>query len=107
MTPNHEIFAALGDPVRFAIFDRLAKQGAQSAGKLQDVADISAPAISRHLKVMRTAGLIDQTIAGQSRIYSVNKEVVEMIGDWTVNYRDFWNQSLDRLDDALNKGWPG
>ncbi|MGB0798221.1 MAG: ArsR/SmtB family transcription factor [Planktomarina sp.] len=106
MTPNHQIFAALGDATRFAIFDRLARGGPQPASALQDVADISAPAISRHLKVLRNAGLIEQTVAGQSRIYAVNKDVVERIGDWTVSYREYWTQSLDRLERELVKGWP-
>lgn len=58
-------FAALGYPTRFAVVERLLKNGEQSAGALQDVADVSAPAISRHLKVLREAGLIQQRVDGQ------------------------------------------
>lgn len=106
MTPNPEIFAALGDPVRFAIFDRLARSGPTPAGDLQSVAEISAPAISRHLKILRQAGLISQTVSGQNRIYAVDKEIVVALGEWVSSYQEFWNQSLDRLDRAMNKGWP-
>jgi len=90
-------FAALGDPTRFAIVDRLISQGPQSAGALQDVAAISAPAISRHLRVLREAGVIRQEIRAQHRIYSVDAEAMRAIGTWTMTKREFWDGSLDRL----------
>lgn len=90
-------FAALGDPTRLAIIDRLMADGPQPAGALQDVADISAPAISRHLKVLRAAGLVRQQIDAQRRIYSVDPQAIRAIGTWTISRRDFWEGSLDRL----------
>jgi len=90
-------FAALGDPTRLAIVTRLMSDGPQSAGALQDVADISAPAISRHLKVLRQAGVIRQQIDAQRRIYSVEPEALQAIGSWTISKREFWEGSLDRL----------
>ena len=62
MTPLPNIFAALADPTRFAIVERLLAEGEQSAGELADIADITAPAISRHLRVLREAGLVTQRI---------------------------------------------
>lgn len=94
-------FAALGDPTRFAIVERLMQDGAQSAGSLQDIADISAPAISRHLKVLRAAGVISQTIDKQRRIYAVDPGAMGAINDWMITHQDFWNNSLDRLAAAL------
>jgi DNA-binding transcriptional ArsR family regulator len=90
-------FAALGDPTRLAIIDRLIAEGPQPAGALQDVAEISGPAISRHLKVLRTAGLVQQQVDAQRRIYSVNPQAIRAIGTWTITRRDFWEGSLDRL----------
>ena len=97
-------FAALGDPVRFSIAERLLKDGPQSAGALQDVADISAPAISRHLKVLRDAGLVTQTIDKQRRIYAINLPAMQNISRWTESHAVFWEPSLDRLAQALDEG---
>lgn len=102
---NHTLparFAALGDATRLAIIDRLVAQGPQSAGALQDIADISAPAISRHLKVLRAAGLVRQEIDAQRRIYSVEPEALRAIGSWTITRKEFWAGSLDRLSTLLD-----
>ena len=96
-------FAALGDPTRFAIVERLMTKGALAAGDLLDVADISAPAISRHLKVLRRAGILRQTVDKQRRIYSVDPTAMETISDWTLSHEDFWKGSLDRLAAALGE----
>ncbi len=94
-------FAALGDPVRFAIVERLLQQGELSAGMLCEEADISPPAISRHLKVLRQAGLLEQRIDAQRRLYSVRPAAVRAIGTWVINHRKFWETSLDRLEKVL------
>ncbi len=103
MTDITTAFAALGDPTRFAIVERLLTQGALAAGDLQDVADISPPAISRHLKVLREAGIITQTVDKQRRIYAVDPNAMRQISDWTIAHEDFWNASLDRLAAALKE----
>lgn len=94
-------FSALGDPTRFGIVNRLLDEGELSAGDLQSVADISAPAISRHLKVLREAGVIEQRVDRQRRMYSVRPEAVQAISNWTMTHREFWEGSLDRLGKAL------
>lgn len=99
----HQTFATLGDPTRFAIVERLLAEGELSAGRLQDDTDISAPAISRHLKLLRNAGVIQQRIDAQRRLYSVRPETVLAIHAWTMTYRDFWQGSLDKLDASLLK----
>lgn len=101
-TPLAHKFAALGDPTRLAIVTRLMSDGPQSAGQLQDIADISAPAISRHLKVLRQAGVIRQQIDAQRRIYSVEPEALQAIASWTISKREFWEGSLDRLAQILD-----
>jgi len=94
-------FAALGDPTRFAIVERLLAEGEQPAGALQNVADISAPAISRHLKVLRAAGLVTQRVDKQRRLYAVEPDAVRAIHGWTMSHAEFWSGSLDRLAAAL------
>ena len=103
MTDITTAFAALGDPTRFAIVERLLTEGGLAAGDLQDVADISPPAISRHLKVLREAGIITQTVDKQRRIYAVDPNAMRQISDWTIAHEDFWNASLDRLAAALKE----
>ena len=94
-------FAALGDATRFAIVEKLLQEGELPAGELQSVGQISAPAISRHLKVLRKAGVVEQRIDAQRRLYSVRPEAVQAIGAWSMSYREFWQKSLDRLEAAL------
>jgi len=98
-----DTFAALGDSTRFAIIERLLNEGELSAGDLQEGMEISAPAISRHLKVLRSNGLILQRVDKQRRMYSVRSAAIEDIIDWTMNYREFWESSLNRLAAALEE----
>ena len=101
MTNLIQTFAALGDETRFAIVERLLKEGELSAGELQEGTEISAPAVSRHLKVLRSAGIVAQRIDKQRRLYSARPEAVQSVGAWSMSYRDFWQTSLDRLEWAL------
>ncbi len=103
MNPLSDTFAALGDATRFAIVERLLNEGELSAGQLLEGVDISPPAVSRHLKVLRSAGLLHQRIDKQRRIYSVRPEAVQVIGAWTMSHREFWQSSLDRLEMALSE----
>ncbi|WP_430449558.1 ArsR/SmtB family transcription factor [Rhodophyticola sp.] len=95
-------FAALGDPTRLAIVNRLKEHGPQSAGDLGDLADISAPAMSRHLKVLHRAGLVRRDVDKQRRIYSVEPEALQAIGSWSIGREEFWTASLDRLATHLS-----
>ena len=101
-----DTFAALGDPTRFAIVERLLRDGELPAGTLHAVADLSPPAMSRHLKVLRGAGVIRQRIDKQRRLYSIDPAAVKAINDWAMSYPAFWAKSFDRLDAALRKDTP-
>ena len=103
MTSLADTFSALGDTTRFAIVDQLLRDGETSAGRLTEMAGLSAPAVSRHLKVLRNAGLIRQRVQGTHRIYAVEPEAMRAIGGWTMAHKDFWMASLDRLDMALKE----
>ena len=95
-------FAALADPTRRAILARLAK-GEATVGELQRPFGISQPAISRHLKVLEAAGLIEGGRAAQSRPRRLKPEALAEAQDWIASLRDLWSDSFDRLDDFLKK----
>lgn len=96
------VFAALGDPTRLAIVQRLA-EGEASVQELAEPFDISAPAISRHLKVLEQAGLISRGRDAQFRPCRLEREKLEEIRDWTKRMRRFWDESFDRMDDYLDE----
>jgi len=96
-----ETFSALGEPTRFAIVERLLNEGELSAGSLQKGLFISPPAVSRHLKVLRSAGVVRRRVDRQRRMYSVRPEAVQTISAWTMSHREFWQSSLDRLERVL------
>lgn len=94
-------FSALADETRLGIVEDLIRSGERAAGELVEGSGMSAPAISRHLKVLREAGLITQRIDGTKRMYSARAEGIRAISDWTVSHKAFWESSLDRLEEAL------
>lgn len=101
MNPLPIKFAALADPIRFAIVERLLDQGELPVSRLREGIDVSAPAVSRHLNVLADAGLVTRRAHGQQRIYAVRPEAMRDIANWTMSHRDFWQASLDRLEAAI------
>ena len=94
-------FAALADPTRRAILARLA-QGQATVGELQRPFGISQPAISRHLKVLEAAGLIEGGKSAQARPRRLKADSLASARDWIDGLRNLWNDSFDRLDEFLN-----
>ncbi|MEM8629852.1 MAG: metalloregulator ArsR/SmtB family transcription factor [Pseudomonadota bacterium] len=99
-----DTFSALGDPTRLAIVERLMREGETSAGAIGEALPISAPAVSRHLKVLTKAGLVLRRVDRQRRMYAANPEAMKTISRWTGSYKAFWEQSIDRLQAAVEKG---
>ena len=97
------IFSALSDQTRFAIFERLLRDGAQPAGALSEAFPVSKPAISRHLAVLREAGLISRQVEGTRRIYAARADGILAIQDWLEKHHLFWSESFDRLDTLIKK----
>jgi DNA-binding transcriptional ArsR family regulator len=95
-------FAALADPTRRAILSRLAR-GEVSVGDLAKPFDISLPAISRHLKVLEHAGLIEREVDAQWRLCRLKGRPLREAHGWLERYRRFWEESLERLVDYLEK----
>jgi DNA-binding transcriptional ArsR family regulator len=100
--PLSTTFAALADPTRRAILARLAV-GAASVTELAEPFAMSLPAISKHLKVLQRAGLVEQGRQAQWRPCSLNAVPLREVADWVVDYRRFWEESFDRLDDYLRE----
>ncbi|WP_438481812.1 ArsR/SmtB family transcription factor [Oleiharenicola lentus] len=92
--------AALADPTRRRIVEMLAK-GDRSTGELVDEFDVSAPAISQHLNVLRDAGLILTRVEGQTRIQSLHPHGLDELSAWLEKTRAFWSRRLDALEREL------
>lgn len=91
---------AIADPTRRRIVELLASRDL-TVGEIVEEFDISTPAISQHLKVLREAGLVNSRVVGQSRIQSLNPAGLQQIQSWLVSTMNFWNQRLDALEAAL------
>ena len=92
------VFAALADPTRRAIVERLLASGELSVSDVAAPFDISAPAITRHLQVLERAGLIERRIERQWRYVRVRTDALERIEGWLSRQRRFWTGALDRLE---------
>jgi DNA-binding transcriptional ArsR family regulator len=91
-------FAALSDPTRFAIVEALLEKGPQTAGEIAEPFGISKPAISRHLKVLEEAGMIERKVVRQFRVFRAREDGFRELDEWFERYRRFWDGSLDRLE---------
>src|SRR5271154_662661 len=93
-------FAALADPTRRAILSRLAS-GEASVKELAEPFEMSPPAVTKHLKVLQRAGLITQGRQAQWRPCRLDAKPLRDVAGWVEQYRRFWEESFDRLDEYL------
>ena len=98
-----EALAALADPVRRELLALLA-HGEVAAGELADRFPVSRPAISRHLRVLREAGLVTARAEGKRRLYALDPRPLRELDDWLEPYRDLWASRLDALDTEIARG---
>jgi len=89
-------FNALADPTRRAVLDLL-RAGTRPAGEIARAFPISRPAISKHLKILRRAHLVDEHREGRHRFYQLNPEPLKTVDQWLDEYRRFWNANLESL----------
>jgi DNA-binding transcriptional ArsR family regulator len=89
-------FSALADPTRRAVLDLL-RQGSQPAGRIAQAFPISRPAISKHLRRLRRAHLVEQRRVGRLRVYQLNPEPLKTVDSWLERYRSFWSARLAGL----------
>ena len=100
--PLSMTFAALADPTRRAILERLA-QGEASVTELAGPFAMSLPAISKHLKVLGAAGLVERAGESQRSPLRLDAEVFDLMTKWIERYRLLWEERFDRLDDYLSE----
>src|SRR5471030_3254961 len=95
-------FAALADPTRRAILARLAS-GETSVTALAEPFEMTLPAVTKHLKVLERAGLISRSRQAQWRPCKLEAKPLRDVADWVVQYKKFWDERLDRLEDYLRE----
>jgi DNA-binding transcriptional ArsR family regulator len=97
------IFRTLADPTRRSLFERLCREGEQTVGALTAQAGISQPAVSKHLGILKQAGLVNDRHAGRQTHYSAQLKALAPLVDWTQQMARFWESRFDDLDDLLKR----
>jgi len=97
------LFKSLADPTRRAIFERLTRDGEQTVRALTDRAGVSQPAVSKHLGVLKLAGLVRDRREGRQTNYSAEPQGLAPLIDWMSLYGAFWRDGFDRLENLLDR----
>ena len=97
------LFRTLADPTRRAIFERLCREGEQTVGALTAQAGVSQPAVSKHLGVLKQAGLVRDRHEGRQTHYSAKVGALRPLTDWTSQMQGFWESRFDGLEDLLKR----
>jgi DNA-binding transcriptional ArsR family regulator len=104
MPDTHDIlFRTLADPTRRAIFERLCRHGEQTVGALTAQSGVSQPAVSKHLGVLKQAGLVRDRHEGRQTHYSAELPALSALIDWTKQMAGFWENRFDDLEDLLKR----
>lgn len=97
------LFRTLADPTRRALFERLCRDGEQTVGALTAGAGVSQPAVSKHLGLLKSAGLVRVRPNGRQTHYSAQLAALAPLVDWTRQMAGFWEAKFDGLEDLLNR----
>ena len=104
MQPTHDaLFRTLADPTRRAIFERLCRDGEQTVAALTARGKVSQPAVSKHLAVLKQAGLVRDRHRGRQTHYSAQLRALAPLIDWTSRMTGFWQSRFDQLEDLLRR----
>ena len=98
-----DFFKTLADPTRRAIFERLSRDGEQTVRVLTGYSGVSQPAVSKHLSVLKLAGLVRDRREGRQTHYSAEPQGLAPLIDWMRLYGAFWRDRFDRLEDLLKR----
>ncbi|MGH6812774.1 MAG: ArsR/SmtB family transcription factor [Methylocella sp.] len=98
-----ELFKTIADPTRRAIFERLCRDGEQTVRVLTGHSGVSQPAVSKHLSVLKLAGLVRDRREGRQTHYSAEPQGLAPLIDWMRLYGAFWRDRFDRLETLLNR----
>ncbi len=96
------MFQVLAEPNRLAIIELL-REGEYPVGDLVDHLRVSQPAVSKHLRILKDAGLVEVRADAQRRLYRIRTEPFAELDDWLASYRRLWADHLDRLEEHLNR----
>lgn len=102
-TAHDTLFRTLADPTRRAIFERLCRGGEQTVSALTAHAGVSQPAVSKHLGVLKQAGLVRDRHEGRQTHYSAHLGALAPLMDWTRQMAGFWESRFDDLEDLLKR----
>ena len=102
-TAHDMVFRTLADPTRRAIFERLCREGELTVGTLTAQSGVSQPAVSKHLGVLRQAGLVLDRHEGRQTHYSAQLGALAPLTDWTNEMTGFWRSRFDQLEDLLKR----
>ena len=102
-TTLDDFFKTIADPTRRAIFERLSRDGEQTVRVLTDHAGVSQPAVSKHLGVLKLAGLVRDRREGRQTHYRAEPQGLAPLIDWMSLYGAFWRDRFDRLEDLLGR----
>jgi len=97
------LFKTLADPTRRAIFERLCRDGELTVRGLTDQAGVSQPAVSKHLGVLKLAGLVRDRRDGRNTHYRADPKGLAPLIDWMAHYGAFWRDRFDRIEDLLKR----
>lgn len=97
------IFVSLADPTRRAIFERLCRQGEQTVAALTAQSGVSQPAVSKHLNMLKGAGLVQGRHEGRQTHYSAQPAALAPLVDWARQMTGFWEGRFDQLEDLLKR----
>ena len=100
---NDLLFRTLADPTRRALFERLCRDGEQTVGALTAEAGVSQPAVSKHLGVLKDAGLVSDRPQGRQTHYSARPAALRPLIDWTSQMTGFWEDRFDGLENLLKR----
>jgi DNA-binding transcriptional ArsR family regulator len=101
--PSDLLFRSLADPTRRAIFERLCREGEQTVGSLTARSGVSQPAVSKHLGILKGAGLVRDRHAGRQTHYAAQVAALAPLADWTRSMTGFWESRLDDLETLLTR----
>jgi DNA-binding transcriptional ArsR family regulator len=97
------LFKTLADPTRRAVFERLCRDGEQTVRTLTDQSGVSQPAVSKHLGILKLAGLVRDRREGRQTHYSAQLGALAPLIDWTSQMAGFWQSRFDHLEDLLKR----
>jgi DNA-binding transcriptional ArsR family regulator len=98
-----DVFNAIAEPRRREIIGLLANGGSRSVGDLVEAMGVAQPAVSKHLGVLRSVGLVSVQKVGKSRLYSLNPAELKTVHDWAQQFERFWSNQLDRIKERAER----